>query len=200
MEIKGIAREAGSRAKVAVASDDDNIDPIGACIGQRGARIQTIISELGGEKVDIIEYSENPEVFISNSLSPAKVDEVEIDEEEKTAVVKVDSDQLSLAIGKGGQNVRLAAKLMGWKINISEINGEISVEAEGDTLDTNESDDSEESSVEDTTSVSEAEDVVETLDDSDESDVAETKEEVLDDVDEALEADTQEDKKENKEL
>lgn len=120
VEIKAIAREAGSRSKVAVTTSDDSIDPIGACIGQRGSRIQTIISELGGEKVDIIEWSEDPKAFMTHALSPAKVAEVRLDEAEHAAFVKVEADQLSLAIGKGGQNVRLAAHLTGWKINIAE--------------------------------------------------------------------------------
>jgi len=119
VELKAIAREAGSRSKVAVATEDDSIDPIGACIGQRGTRIQTIIAELGGEKVDIVEWSDDPVAFITHSLSPAKVLSVDLDKEEKAASVKVANDQLSLAIGKGGQNVRLAARLTGWKINIS---------------------------------------------------------------------------------
>lgn len=119
VELKGIAREAGSRSKVAVNTEDESIDPIGACIGQRGTRIQTIIAELGGEKVDIVEWNEDPIVFITNSLSPAKIVSVDINEEEQAAAVVVESDQLSLAIGKGGQNVRLAARLTGWKINIS---------------------------------------------------------------------------------
>ena len=116
--IKAIAREAGSRSKVAVWTDEENIDPIGSCIGQRGARIQTIISELKGEKVDIIKYSDDAAEFISNALLPAKVIEVVLNEDSKTATAKVGEDQLSLAIGKGGQNVRLAAKLTGWKIDI----------------------------------------------------------------------------------
>jgi len=120
VEIKSIAREAGSRSKVAVATDDEAIDPIGACIGQRGARIQTIISELGGEKIDIIEWNKNPVTYIINALSPAKIARVDVQEEEKVASVQVRPDQLSLAIGKGGQNVRLAAKLTGYKINIVE--------------------------------------------------------------------------------
>ena len=132
VEIKGIAREAGSRSKVAVFTDDDSIDPIGACIGQRGSRIQTIIAELGGEKVDIVEWSEEPKVFITNSLSPAKINTVEVDQELTSASVVVDSDQLSLAIGKGGQNVRLAAKLTGWKINISGAEEEVADEAKVD--------------------------------------------------------------------
>ncbi|NQV90609.1 transcription termination/antitermination protein NusA [Candidatus Uhrbacteria bacterium] len=119
VQIKGIAREAGSRSKVAVSTSDGNIDPIGACIGQRGSRIQTIIAELGGEKIDIVEWSEDPSEFISNALSPAKITKLELHTEDKAAFVKVKEDQLSLAIGKGGQNVRLAAKITGWKINIS---------------------------------------------------------------------------------
>lgn len=118
--IKALAREAGSRSKVAVATDDNSIDPIGSCVGQRGTRIQTIITELGGEKIDIIEYNENVDKFIANALSPAKVVSVDTNTTGKIAVVKVRPDQLSLAIGKAGQNVRLAAKLTGWKIDIIE--------------------------------------------------------------------------------
>ena len=110
-----------ARTKVAVATTDDQIDPIGACIGQRGTRIQTIIAELAGEKIDIIEWNENPVAYIKNALSPAKVTAVELNDVEKSAIVRVAPDQLSLAIGKGGQNVRLAAKLTGWKINIAEV-------------------------------------------------------------------------------
>lgn len=120
IEIKAVAREAGSRAKVAVEAMSENIDPIGSCVGQRGARIQTIIRELGGEKIDIIEYSDDAAEFISNSLSPAKIINVELDEESRRALVRVNEDQLSLAIGKSGQNVRLAARLTGWKIDIIE--------------------------------------------------------------------------------
>ncbi len=119
VEIKGIAREAGSRSKVAVTTSENSIDPIGACIGQRGSRIQTIIAELGGEKIDIVEWSDDPKMFITNALSPAKITGIELKVDEKGAFVKVKEDQLSLAIGKGGQNVRLAAKITGWKINIS---------------------------------------------------------------------------------
>ncbi len=120
IEIKAVAREAGSRSKVAVSTESDNVDPIGSCVGQRGARIQTIISELGGEKVDIIDYDEDPIKFIMNALSPAKILNIELNEDNKKARVKVSNDQLSLAIGKGGQNARLAAKLTGWKIDIVE--------------------------------------------------------------------------------
>lgn len=120
VQIKNIAREAGSRSKVAVHTEDESIDPIGACIGQRGIRIQTIISELGGEKIDVVEWSDDPETFIVNALSPAKIAKVEMDDDTKEASAVVPNDQLSLAIGKGGQNVRLAARLTGWKLNIQE--------------------------------------------------------------------------------
>lgn len=118
--IKAIAREAGSRTKIAVASTAENVDPIGSCIGQRGTRIQTIIAELGGEKVDVIEWKEDPREFIRHALSPAKTIKVDLNEQEKAALVAVSPDQLSLAIGRGGQNVRLAARLTGWKINVNE--------------------------------------------------------------------------------
>ena len=117
VQIKLIAREAGSRSKIAVFSNDERIDPIGAAVGQRGTRVMTVISELGGEKIDIINWSDNPQDFIANALSPAKVLEVKI-EEKNTALAIVPEDQLSLAIGKDGQNVRLAAKLTGWKIDV----------------------------------------------------------------------------------
>ena len=118
VEIKLIAREAGSRSKIAVASSEEGVDPIGSCVGQRGTRVQAVINELGGEKIDIIEWSDNPAKFISNALAPAKVLNVEINEVQKIAQVQVPEDQLSLAIGKKGQNVRLAARLTGWKIDI----------------------------------------------------------------------------------
>ena len=119
VEIKSVAREAGSRSKIAVISTQDGIDPIGSCVGQRGARVQTVMAELGGEKIDIIEFSDNQVKFIANSLSPAKILNVQLDEEKKEAKVGVLEDQLSLAIGKAGQNVRLAARPTGWKIDIS---------------------------------------------------------------------------------
>jgi len=118
VEIKAIAREAGMRSKIAVSSNQDTIDPVGSCVGQRGTRVQTIITELGGEKIDIIEWHKNPEKFITNALSPAKVESLKLNEKEKTVLVNVKDDQLSLAIGKSGQNVRLAAKLTEWKIDI----------------------------------------------------------------------------------
>lgn len=118
VEIKSVAREAGARSKIAVHSNDEHIDAVGSCVGQKGTRVNTITSELGGEKIDIIPWSEDPKQFVSNSLSPAKVISIEIDEKEHKATVEVANDQLSLAIGKGGQNVRLAAKLTGWRIDI----------------------------------------------------------------------------------
>src|SRR3989338_2177439 len=119
IEIKAIAREAGSRSKIAVTSLQEGVDPIGACVGQRGTRVQTVMSELGGEKIDIIEWSEDSVKFIANALSPAKILNVVLDENNKEAKVGVMEDQLSLAIGKAGQNVRLAARLTGWKIDIA---------------------------------------------------------------------------------
>ena len=119
VEIKGIAREAGSRTKLAVYTEYENVDPVGACVGTRGSRVQAIVDELHGEKIDIITWNENPEELIANVLSPAKVEQVIIpNEEEKSATVVVPDYQLSLAIGKEGQNVRLAAKVSGWKIDI----------------------------------------------------------------------------------
>ena len=130
VEIKSIAREAGARSKIAVYSTDDHVDPVGALVGQRGVRVSTIMSELGGEKIDIIEWSEDPAEFIEEALSPAQIIEVETEEKEnpddaehpiKIATVKVAGDQQSLAIGKGGQNARLAAKLTGWKIDVQSV-------------------------------------------------------------------------------
>jgi N utilization substance protein A len=128
VEIKAIAREAGERTKMAVDSKEEGIDPIGSCVGQKGTRVQAVIDELGREKIDIIQWDENPQKFISAALSPAKVLGVEIDEENRGAKVKVPKDQLSLAIGKRGQNVRLAAKLTGWNIDV--IGEEVAEESE----------------------------------------------------------------------
>lgn len=118
VEVKAIAREAGSRTKIAVWSSQDGVDPIGACVGQRGTRVQMIMGELSGEKIDIISWSEDTVKFIANALSPAKILNVSLNEATKEAKVGVLEDQLSLAIGKAGQNVRLAARLTGWKIDI----------------------------------------------------------------------------------
>lgn len=123
VEIKGIAREAGLRTKIAVYSEQKNIDPVGSLVGQRGTRVQTVISELGGEKIDIIEWNDDPVKFITNALSPAKVISIKLNDEEKSCVAEVKDDQLSLAIGKAGQNVRLASKLTGWKIDLVGENG-----------------------------------------------------------------------------
>ncbi len=118
VEIKSISREPGSRTKIAVYSKDENVDPVGACVGQKGTRVQAIVDELRGEKIDIIKWSNDPREYISSSLSPAKVVRVDVNEDEKAAKVIVPDYQLSLAIGKEGQNARLAAKLTGWKIDI----------------------------------------------------------------------------------
>jgi len=128
VQIKSVAREAGSRSKVAVVSMADSVDPIGSMVGQRGTRVSAVINELGGEKIDIIEWSEEPEKFIANSMSPAKVIEVKI-KEKNTALVIVPEDQLSLAIGRDGQNVRLAVKLTGWKIDVRPPEGEAAEES-----------------------------------------------------------------------
>jgi N utilization substance protein A len=129
IKIESVAREAGSRSKVAISTDSDNIDPVGSCVGQRGSRIQTIISELGGEKVDIIEYDEDPVKYISNALSPAKIMGISLNPVDRRAIVKVSPDKLSLAIGKSGQNVRLAAKLTNWKIDIIPYDAEAEAKA-----------------------------------------------------------------------
>jgi N utilization substance protein A len=132
VELKAIAREAGSRSKIAVLSSDSHIDPVGSLVGQRGVRVSTVMSELGGEKIDVIEWSEDPKKFIEDALSPAKVLSVETDIENHQAKVTVTEDQQSLAIGKGGQNVRLAAKLTGWRIDITSLGGENVVSATED--------------------------------------------------------------------
>lgn len=141
VEIRSIAREAGQRTKIAVMSTSDDIDPVGACIGARGSRIQNVLSELRNEKIDIVRYSDDPVDYISNALSPAEILTVALfsDDQGKRAEVSVASDQLSLAIGRGGQNVRLAAKLTGWKIDIKEVGG---------TSTEDDSDDSEEAKAE----------------------------------------------------
>ena len=118
IEIKSVSRDPGFRSKVAVYSPDPNIDPVGSCVGQKGVRIQNVINELNGEKIDVIEWDEDPAIYISSALLPAKILAVDIKEEEKFAQVIVPDDQLSLAIGKSGQNARLAAKLTNWKIDI----------------------------------------------------------------------------------
>ena len=118
IEVKSVARDPGNRCKVAVHASNENIDPVGSCVGQKGVRIQNIIHELSGEKIDVIEWDEDPAIFISSALLPARVMAVDVNEDEKAARVIVPDDQLSLAIGKAGQNARLAARLTGWKIDI----------------------------------------------------------------------------------
>jgi N utilization substance protein A len=118
VEIKSIAREPGNRTKIAVASNEESVDPVGACVGQKGTRVTTIIDELNGEKIDIIPYSEEPAKYVAAALGPAKISETEVISEKREVRVFVPPEQLSLAIGKNGQNVRLAAKLTGWKIDI----------------------------------------------------------------------------------
>ena len=135
--IKSIAREPGSRSKIAVYSTDEHIDPVGSCVGGRGVRVSAVMSELAGEKIDIIPWSENPTEFVANSLSPAEVINIVVDEKEHKASVEVNADQLSLAIGKGGQNVRLAAKLTGWRIDIKGVKGdEFVASSDGETVET----------------------------------------------------------------
>jgi len=132
--IKAIAREPGSRTKLAVISEDSHIDPVGSLVGQRGVRVSTVTSELGGERIDIIEWNEDEEMFVKDALSPAEVVSVELDEKEHKAVVTVNEDQQSLAIGRGGQNVRLAAKLTGWSIDIASIGGDSIAETDGEEV------------------------------------------------------------------
>ena len=134
VEIKAIAREAGSRSKVAVWSTQSGVDPVGSCVGQKGVRVQAVIGELGGEKIDIIEYSKEIEKFIASALQPAENLEIKLDEFKKTAIVTVAEDQLSLAIGREGQNVRLAAKLTGYKITLKGPKGTKPVTASKDDL------------------------------------------------------------------
>lgn len=134
VEIKGIAREAGERSKVAVVATEEGVDPVGACIGQRGTRIQTIIAELSGEKIDVIQWDEDIARFIGHALSPARVIAVDIFEDEKRSLAHVEEDQLSLAIGKRGQNVRLAAKLTGWRIDIVKAGEEAQAEATAEAV------------------------------------------------------------------
>ncbi|SER07417.1 NusA antitermination factor [Gracilibacillus ureilyticus] len=153
VEVKSVAREAGDRSKISVFARDEEVDPVGSCVGQKGQRVQTIVDELKGEKIDIVEWSEDPVVYVSNALSPSKVVRVIVDDENKATTVIVPDYQLSLAIGKRGQNARLAAKLTGWKIDIkseSEAKDEgLLTEEDGeeniDTLDYDDSADYEES-------------------------------------------------------
>lgn len=136
VEAKGVVREPGSRAKIAVHSNDEHVDPVGALVGQRGVRVAVVTSELGGEKIDVVEWSENPAEYVKEALKPAQVLDIELNEEENRAIVSVAEDQQSLAIGRGGQNVRLAARLTGWKIDIRSTGGAHVAEAsEGGDVD-----------------------------------------------------------------
>ncbi|VAW32902.1 Transcription termination protein NusA [hydrothermal vent metagenome] len=135
IETKALAREAGSRTKLAVASVDPHVDPVGSLVGQRGVRVSTVISELGGERIDIVEWSDDPETYIKEALSPATIIEVELNSSEHRATVTVTEDQQSLAIGRGGQNVRLAAKLTGWNIDIVSTGGDEVAQTDGESVD-----------------------------------------------------------------
>jgi transcription termination/antitermination protein NusA len=128
VEIKGIAREAGFRTKIAVHSNDDKVDPVGACVGLRGQRVKNIVRELSGEKVDIVKWNADIKTFVTNALAPAKLMRLEVDEIDNVVKVVVDSEQLSLAIGKKGQNARLTAKLTGWKIDVQRDENDITFE------------------------------------------------------------------------
>ena len=180
VEIKSIAREAGSRTKIAVWSNNPDVDAVGACVGMNGARVNAIVSELRGEKIDIINWSENPAVFIENALSPAKVISVVADDEEKTASVVVPDYQLSLAIGKEGQNARLAARLTGFKIDIkNETQAREFAEMEDEIVEFAEEDDDidvTENAAEDTT------DAVEAVEETDTAEEVEAVEETAEDV------------------
>ena len=134
VEIKSIAREAGSRSKIAVWSNDEHVDPVGSCVGQKGIRVTTVMSELGNEKIDIIPYSPDVSEYVASSLSPARVISITIDDVEHKASVEVADEQLSLAIGKGGQNVRLAAKLTGWRIDIKGVKSDEVTSSDGETV------------------------------------------------------------------
>lgn len=161
VEIKAISREAGARTKMAVTSNQDGLDPVGSCVGQRGTRVQAVLAEIGDEKIDIILWDEDDKKFIANALSPAKIQEISLDEATRKAVVSVDEDQLSLAIGRGGQNVRLASKLSGWSIDIEKIGGESEAEA---TPTDDQEDEILEAAKEDEAAAMEAEPTVETPD------------------------------------
>jgi N utilization substance protein A len=205
VEVKAVAREAGARSKIAVYANDDHLDPVGSLVGQRGVRVSTVMSELGGEKIDIIEWSPEISEFIEDSLSPAQVIEIRIETEPNEesnerghAIAEVAGDQQSLAIGRGGQNVRLAAKLTGWKIDIvsaktgedlaeADADGKVEIEAPADTVAGE--DDSVLESEEATTTKPDVEKVLEEDEDTKDRDVTE-------DMDEADEIDTPEEAEE----
>lgn len=207
VELKKIAREAGSRSKIAVHSDDEYIDPVGACVGQRGVRVTTVMSALGNEKIDIIEWSDNTEIFIEKALSPAEVMRVELDDEKKEAHAYVMPDQQSLAIGKGGQNARLAAKLTGWTIDIRSLGGdeeesEIVVDPEGEEVE--ETDDTQPTETDSDVSTETESETTEIKEDSveeadDEAAVGSNNDEVTEESEEVTEADEGENDEESKE-
>ncbi len=160
VEIKSLAREAGSRTKIAVSTNDESVDPVGACVGNRGIRVQSVVDELFGEKIDIITWSDEDEENISSALSPSKVEKVILDEDEKSAIAIVPDYQLSLAIGKEGQNVRLAAKLCGWKIDIKSHSQFYNEDEEGEGED-EDIEDVEDAEIAEETSDTDTEDVAE---------------------------------------
>ncbi len=163
VEIKAIAREAGARTKMAVASTQEGLDPVGSCVGQRGTRVQAVLAEIGDEKIDIILWDDSLTKFIANALSPAKIVDIELDEETHKAKVIVNEDQLSLAIGRGGQNVRLASKLTGWSIDIEKVAGEETEEvAEATPNDSDDADQIIEQAEVDMTEAESAEPIVDT--------------------------------------
>jgi N utilization substance protein A len=160
IEVKGIAREPGSRTKIAIASVDSHVDPVGSLVGQRGVRVSTVMSELGGERIDIIEWSEDQTAYIKESLSPATVLEVELNEADHRATVTVSEDQQSLAIGRGGQNVRLAAKLTGWNLDINSTGGTANEPVAEHLVATGEADENPDPAVEMGLAPSESEEVI----------------------------------------
>lgn len=173
VEIKGIAREAGSRTKIAVYSHDENVDPVGACVGSRGARVQNVVDELFGEKIDIIVWDADPAVLISNVLRPAMVEGVYINEDERMATAVVPDQQLSLAIGREGQNVRLAARVSGWKIDIKS---KEQLEENGFDFDDYEDVDEEKEDIPEADTIEEDVEVSDEVEDAEVSDEAETEE------------------------
>lgn len=173
VEIKGIAREAGSRTKIAVYSHDENVDPVGACVGNRGARVQNVVDELFGEKIDIIVWDADPAVLISNVLRPAMVEGVYINEDERMATAVVPDQQLSLAIGREGQNVRLAARVSGWKIDIKS---KEQLEENGFDFDDYEDVDEEKDDIPEADTIEEDVEVSDEVEDAEVSDEAETEE------------------------
>lgn len=190
VEVKGIVREPGSRAKIAVKSVDEHIDPVGALVGQRGVRVAVVTSELGGEKIDVVEWSENASEYVEEALKPAHVLSTELFEDENRAVVQVAEDQQSLAIGRGGQNVRLAARLTGWKIDIRSVAGEEVAQTDGTDVEITEKAEEVVESTEETPAPAEkiAENVQEEL-----AEIAGEKEELEDEMD-AAPAETPEEK------